>query len=140
MISRLLVILLVTIPGFARADEPKWHWIQVVNVADHWKTAEGDAEVQISQNHIVATLLGVGQPVIKIQGALSKAQTTGNRTTSRTQAKVTVLNSDYGSGPMNGSYIHIIYTDSQRRSLGVAEHEIISLTDGLSFIELVRKK
>ena len=105
----------------------QWHWIKASNNADPpWTVSKGDADVEISDGKLDATLFWEGSTKI-IRFSLKGSLVNGNLI-----VKETVRNSDFGS-----TYTGKLAVQEWKRP-SPGRTEVITLSDGFSMIGLTR--
>ena len=106
----------------------QWHWIKASNNADPpWAVSKGDAEVEITDGKVDATLFWEGSTKI-IRFSLKGSVVNGNLV-----VKETVHNSDFSSSTYTGKLVVQEY-----KGLYPGKTEVITLSDGFSMIGLTR--
>ena len=105
-----------------------WHWIKASNNADPpWAVSKGDAEVEISDGKLDATLFWEGSTKI-IRFSLKGSLINGNLV-----VKEIVHNSDFGGSTYTGKL-----TVQEWKGPSPGKTEVITLSDGFSMIGLTR--
>lgn len=106
----------------------QWHWIKAANNAEPpWVVSKGDADVEISDGKLDATLFWEGSTKI-VRFSLKGSLVAGNLI-----VKETVRNTDFGGSTFTGK---LTVQEWKRPSPG--KTEVITLSDGFSMIGLTR--
>ncbi len=126
-LTRIAVLLLCLAPAMF-AGGKQWHWIKAQNNADPpWTVLKGDAEVEISDGRLDATLFWEGSA--KIVRFLPK----GSLVNGNLVVKEIIHNSDFSGSTFTGQ---LVIQEWKRPNPG--KTEVITLSDGFSMIGLTR--
>jgi hypothetical protein len=107
--------------------DKQWHWIKASNNADPpWAVSKGDAEVEIGDGKLDATLFDGSTKIVRfsLKGSLVNGSLT---------VKETVRNSDFGGSTYTGK---LVVQEWKKPAPG--KTEVITLSDGFSMIGLTR--
>jgi hypothetical protein len=126
-VTRTALLFLFLSSAVFGADK-QWHWIKASNNADPpWAISKGDAEVEINDGKLDATLFWEGSTKI-VRISLKGSLVNGNLT-----VKETGRNADLGGSTYTGK---LIVQEWKKPAPG--KTEVITLSDGFSMIGLTR--
>jgi hypothetical protein len=124
---KIAIFFLCIAPAMFAADS-HWHWIKAANNADPpWAVSKGDAEVEITDGKLDATLFWEGSTKI-VRISLKGSVANGNVT-----VKETVRNAAFSGSTYTGRL-----TVQESKGSSPSETEVITLSDGFSMIGLTR--
>jgi len=108
--------------------DKQWHWIKASNNADPpWVVSKGDAEVEITDGKLDATLFWEGSTKI-VRFSLKGSVVNGNLT-----VKETGRNAEFGGSTYTGKLVV-----QELKKPAPRKTEVITLSDGFSMIGLTR--